>query len=198
GSLFVRGLGRLATSVTFVRTALALLSSPFSRSARRRLGGRSFGCGFRKAFARFDRRGIGSDVPDQPIPLRTGNQSLMHELGKLPLGEFGKGAGESRFVRHLASRFPTADAPQLLIVLQPFQQLPGEAETVDCFGHKRRTLQLSDPSTAVRSSLARPVQTGPAEPFPRWPPIAWRCCPVHRSLPPTPGIAESAECGRIV
>src|SRR5437867_9245228 len=106
----------LAAAVALMRTALALLSAPFTRSARRRLGGQSFGCGFRKAFARFDRSGIASDVPNQPILLGVGDQGFMHELWELHLGELGEGSGKRRFVRHLADMIPSADSAQLLVL----------------------------------------------------------------------------------
>ena len=64
---------------------------------------RSFGCGFRKAFARFDGRRITDDVADQAILLRAGDQSLVHELRKIISANSAK-AREPDLVRAKMSR----------------------------------------------------------------------------------------------
>ena len=117
---------RLAAFMPLVRTARTFLASSLARRLGLSLLGLRLRGSFRKALACLDGSRIAGDVADQPILLRVCDESFMHKLRQLHIREFGEGSGELRFVRHLPGMIPTADLPQLLVLFQPLEQLPGE------------------------------------------------------------------------
>lgn len=88
-------------------------------TARGRLGARRAA---RRAFARFDRRAIAAEVPDQSIPQVGADQCFMHALGQLGGRKLGKGSREGRLGRQLAVQREATDASQRPVDRQPFDQ----------------------------------------------------------------------------
>jgi hypothetical protein len=70
---------------------------------------------------------------------------------QLGVGELGEGAGEGRFVGHLAGMRPAAEPAKGGVVSEDFEQLPGVDEAVDTLGKKGAGMDW-------RSLLGRPFQ----------------------------------------
>ena len=107
--------------MALVRSAFPLGPAPPAGRTRLCRGAGSLGGSFGETFAGFDRRRVARYVADQAVLLRRGNQGFVHKLRQLHLGESGEGAGEGGLVRHLTRGFPSANAPQLRILMQSLE-----------------------------------------------------------------------------